>query len=319
MHAEQQSPHRKNAEGSPTNGETSVTAAEPPPPETFELEAADGFRLAATRYPARGEARAHLLIAGATAVPQGFYRRFARAAQYRAFQVLTLDCRGIGRSAPESLVGFKADFFDWARRDLAAAVEALPGDDLPVYYIGHSFGGHALGLLPNHSRINAAVFCGCGAGWHGWMSRRERLRVLFIWKVLGPVLSRWKGYLPFSLLGLGEDLPLPVYRQWRRWCHYPHYLFDDPELKGIRSEYANVRCPVVAINAIDDAWAPPISRDAFMKGYTGTLWRGINVKPETISARGIGHMGYFRKQAEPLWQAMFDWLKDPGREFRVES
>lgn len=293
--------------------------SEPPPPESLELEAADGFRLAATRYPALKETRARLLIAGATAVPQGFYRRFATAAQHRGFEVLTLDCRGIGRSAPESLVGFEADFFDWAGRDLAAGVDALSGDGLPVYYVGHSFGGQALGLMPNHDRISAAVFCGCGAGWHGWMAPRDRWQVLFIWKLLGPVLSRWKGYLPFSLLGLGEDLPLPVYRQWRRWCHYPHYLFDDPALKDVRSGFADVRCPIVATNAIDDAWAPPASRDAFMKAYTGTPWRAIDIQPATISAETVGHMGYFRKRAEPLWRAMFDWLQDPGRDFRVES
>jgi predicted alpha/beta hydrolase len=49
-----------------------------------------------------------------------------------------------------------------------------------------------------------------------------------MWRVVAPALVRWKGYLPWSLLGMGEDLPLGVYRQWRRWCGYPHYFFDDP-------------------------------------------------------------------------------------------
>ena len=51
----------------------------------------------------------------------------------------------------------------------------------------------------------------------------ERLRVLAMWRLVGPLLTRWKGYLPWSLLGMGEDLPLDVYRQWREWCSHPRY------------------------------------------------------------------------------------------------
>ena len=40
--------------------------------------------------------------------------------------------------------------------------------------------------------------------------------------------SRTTGYLAWSHLGMGEDLPLEVYRHWKAWCRYPHYLFDDP-------------------------------------------------------------------------------------------
>jgi hypothetical protein len=41
-----------------------------------------------------------------------------------------------------------------------------------------------------------------------------------------PLLASWRGYLPSSLLGMGEDLPLGVYRDRRRWRAFPHYLFS---------------------------------------------------------------------------------------------
>jgi predicted alpha/beta hydrolase len=43
-----------------------------------------------------------VLIAPATAVPQGYYAKFARyLAATQGFRVVTLDYRGIGRSKPE--------------------------------------------------------------------------------------------------------------------------------------------------------------------------------------------------------------------------
>ncbi|HLM52784.1 MAG TPA: alpha/beta fold hydrolase [Pseudoxanthomonas sp.] len=273
--------------------------------QPIALTAADGYPLQACRYPAP-DARAQLMVAGATAVPQAFYRRFAHYAATRGYSVLTLDYRGIGRSAPARLRGFRMDYLDWARQDLAAAIEWTSGQDLPLYLVGHSYGGHALGLLPRPERVRGAYVFGTGAGWHGWMAPLERVRVLAMWKVLGPLLTRWKGYLPSNLLGLGEDLPLDVYRQWRRWCRYPRYFFDDPTLPGIAAQFARIEVPIVAVNALDDAWAPPRSRDAFMSGYRRAPWEPVDVDPSRLSIKYIGHMGYFRPQAETLWREMLE-------------
>lgn len=62
------------------------------------------------------------------------------------------------------------------------------------------------------------------------MSPGERLRVTIMWRVLGPLIVKAKGYLAWSLLGMGEDLPRDVFYQWRHWCQWPRYVFDDPGL-----------------------------------------------------------------------------------------
>ncbi len=287
-------------------------------PTTVALQADDGYRLTALRYEATAPLRGHLLVAGATAVPQRFYARFAQHAAARGYTTLTLDYRGIGLSKPATLKGFSMNYLDWARQDLAAAVDVMASDTLPLFMVGHSYGGHAFGLLRNHNRVARFYTFATGAGWHGWMPPLERLRVLFMWRVLGPVLTRWKGYLPWSLLGMGEDLPLDVYRQWRRWCSYPRYFFDDPELAAdMARRFAQVRTPIVAANAVDDSWAPPASRDAFMAGYTQAPWQAVTLDTRAgadgakgaIGAIGpIGHMGYFRPKAEPLWNEVLDWF-----------
>lgn len=276
--------------------------------ERLTLTAADGYALAALRYRSPTPAHAHLVVGGATAVPQGFYKRFAEHAARRGFDVLTLDYRGIGQSAPSSLKGFRMDYLDWGRLDLAAAVEAMHQGGMPLYLVGHSYGGHALGLLPNPGAVDGAYTFATGAGWHGWMPPLERLRVLFMWRVLGPVWTRMNGYLPWSRLGMGEDLPIDVYRQWRQWCRFPRYFFDDPEMQATTARFDEVRFPIVALNALDDAWAPPASRDAFMAGYRNAQVRSVTLDSRRAGLGAMGHMGYFRPKAQPLWNEALDWF-----------
>lgn len=274
--------------------------------ETLPLAARDGYPLVATHYTAP-DPQAHLLIAGATGVPQGFYRRFAEYAAQRGFNTLTLDYRGIGLSRPASLRGFAMDYLDWAHLDLAAAVEHHRHATRPLFMIGHSFGGHAFGLLPNHDQVQGFYTFGTGAGWHGWMPRTEQVRVLAMWRLVGPLITRYKGYLAWSRLGMGEDLPLGVYIQWKRWCRFPRYFFDDPQMPGLAERFAQVRTPIVAANALDDLWAPPSSRDAFMAAYSAAPYQARNID-NTGDLGAIGHMGYFRPGAQVLWEDVLDWF-----------
>ena len=280
---------------------------QPATPQPLTLTAADGYALSATRFPAIAPLRGRIVLAGATAVPQGFYRRYAEYAAARGYETLTFDYRGIGGSAPPTLKGFRMDLLDWARLDLAAAVEAMAGSEVPLFLTAHSYGGHAFGLLPNHDRVAGCYVFGTGAGWHGWMPPGERLKVLAMWRLVLPPLTWWKGYCPWKLLGLGEDLPVDVYRQWRHWCGFPRYFFDDPAMRGIDDVFARITAPILAANALDDPWALPASRDAFLPGY-----RNAHVTLRDIDPRdhgnAIGHMGYFRAQAQPLWGDTMDWF-----------
>jgi predicted alpha/beta hydrolase len=276
----------------------------------LQLTAADGYKLAATEYAAPGDQ--WIVMASATAVPRGFYRRFAEFAQARGISVITTDYRGIGDSRTGSLRGFEMEYADWSRYDLAAAVDyALQRGR--VWLVGHSLGGHAIGQLPRPNELQAAYLCGAGAGWHGWMPRPERYRAWALWTLIGPVTTRLLGYQPMSRLGMGEDLPMGVYRDWKKWCAKPHYFFDDPEARAITDRFADVRVPLAAAVTTDDLWAPPASRDAFFKGYSGTRVDRIDLTPAELGVKQVGHMGYFRAQAGTvLWPRILDWLGQHG-------
>jgi predicted alpha/beta hydrolase len=282
----------------------------PPSPQAFTLSARDGYPLAATHWSPSTPAHAQLLVLGATGVPQGFYRAFAEHAAAQGCEVLSFDYRGIGGSRPATLRGFPATYDDWARLDTSAALDAARESGKPLWVVGHSFAGHAMGLMPDGGRANAMYTFGSGAGWAGWMPPAERRRVWMLWNLIGPPVVGLLGYLPMKRLGLGgEDLPACVYRQWRHWCGFPRYFFDDPSANanGRLNGFAQARYPLAAANALDDLWALPASRDAFFSGYTATKVEGIDLDPREHGP--MGHMGYFRRGRERLWDDALAWLE----------
>lgn len=275
-----------------------MQAPNTPLEEVDVLYARDGFPLSRTLYRPTGKERGLVVLAGATGVLQGFYARFARELSADGLLVLTLDYRGIGRSRQGNLRGFRADYFDWAERDLAAAIDWAVARG-PTVVVGHSFGGHAFGLIDNANRTRGLLSFATGAGWHGHMPLLESWRVRFLWNVVGPPAVAALGYLPMRRLGMGEDLPVGVYRQWRHWCSFPGYFFDDPEAEPIQARAASVTVPIRAVNALDDDWAPPRSAQAFFAGYRRAPLELLTVDPRETGP--IGHLGYFRPRARRLW------------------
>ncbi len=296
------------------------------PSQDITLNAADGYALAATLYTpqvalldATTRRAQYIVIGCATAVPRGFYKRFCEYAASLGLYALVADYRGIGDSKPASLKGFVMDYADWSVLDLGAVVQYAHARG-EVYLVGHSLGGHAIGQLPDPSMLKAAFLCGAGAGWAGWMPFSERIKVWILWNVLGPIATAWLGYQPMSKFGLGEDIPLGVYRDWKRWCSFPRYFFDDPALdaKAIAAKFERVRFPVAASVSNDDLWAPPKSRDAFFSGYTQTHVESIDFKPEQLGVKQIGHMGYFRKEVGVrLWPQIMAWLGKQGLQVKL--
>ena len=268
---------------------------------TQPFSASDGYPLIGTLYTPEHGIKANIVVACATGVPQAFYRRFAEYATQFGYQVLTFDYRGVAQSAPKRLKGFKMSYLDWGTLDLAAAIDFLAQDPIPLFMVGHSYGGQALGLAPNHAKVTAMYCFGTGAGWHGYMPFKEKMKVQVIWNIIFPPMVAVTGYLPWSKLNMGADLPIGVYQQWRKWCKNPTYFFADPEQHALIAQYAQVKTPIYAVSALDDDWALPNSRHAFMQHYSNAPMQFINISASDYGLKEIGHMGYFRKGAEKIW------------------
>ena len=287
-------------------------------PQPFTLTAADGFPLGATLYAPRWSAKAALVVAGDPTVSQGFYRRFAEFAANRGFEVLTFDYRGIGSSSPPTLRDFRMDLLDWGRLDFAAAVSCFAHRDLPVYVIGHSFAGAALGLIDCHAQVSGFYVFGAGTGSEGWMGSRERLRLRALNGLALPLLTRWNGYSPRKMLGMGEDLPTQACEQWRQWAKLPSGFLDDPGVHAGPSYFSQVRTRILAANALDDFWTPGLSRDALLAAYSQAQVEARDLDPVLLGS-GIGHWGYFRHSAAPYWDEALKWFDGLARREGAEA
>src|SRR5215470_13132943 len=169
------------------------------------IPARDGYPLAATVFAPAAPPRRVVLINSATAVPRRLYRGFATYLAERGSAALTYDYRGVGGSRPRSLRGFKARMRDWAALDVAAAIDHMrmvwPAAGLAV--VGHSFGGQAIGLVPNNGEIRRALLVAAQAAHWRLFHAPERYRVYVMMRLVGVPVARLLGYVP-GRLGIGE-------------------------------------------------------------------------------------------------------------------
>jgi predicted alpha/beta hydrolase len=287
--------------------------------DDITFPAADGYLLTASLFLPRGAKRHAVLINSATAVPRKIYRGFAGYLAGRGCAVLTYDYRGVGDSRqkalvgynqPKSLVGFKASMSDWAALDVTAAVAWMREryHSLPLNYVGHSFGGQALGLLANNTEVSRALLIAAQAGYWKLMASPERYRVYAMLNFIGTPLTRLLGYAP-GWSGIGEDLPRDVFLQWVDWVMHKRYLFDDPKLSDLKN-FPKFHGAMRALTLSDDPWATRPAVELLCSGFTSITPQILTIAPADAGVAKIGHLGFFRPEHRgTLWRGAAEWLQ----------
>jgi predicted alpha/beta hydrolase len=276
------------------------------------IPARDGYPLAATAF--GGDGPDWAVVNSATAVPRGYYARFARFLAAEGWNVVTYDYRGIGGSRPRRLRGFRARMRDWAQQDAAGVVEWVDGRGASrVVAVGHSFGGQALGLLPRPERLAAVILVGAQSGywrlWDGW----RQLPVAALWHVLIPALSAACGFFPARLLGMGENSPAGVAREWAAWGRRPGYV-TEADGGALAGGYARVSCPLRSYSFSDDTFAPPRAVEALLGFYSSARVERRALTPRDLGVRAFGHWAFFKERfREPLWTESAAWLRQASR------
>lgn len=267
----------------------------------LEVVAQDGYRLSAAEFVPQGPPRAVVLIAGAMGVAQRYYRPFAEWLAGQGYHAFTFDYRGIGLSAPARLRGFPADAMDWVRLDCAAMVEAAARVDGPLTWLGHSFGGQVLPMVPNAGRIERFVMVASGNGYwryHDWPMRGW---IPLLWFGMLPLAVGLAGYYPGRALRNIGDLPAGVALQWRRWCLHPEY---SKSTEGVRAAYDGFDTPTHSISFTDDEFMSARNIEELHKLSPRMPLTAERIAPAELGVRRIGHFGAFRRDFEPtLWRA----------------
>lgn len=288
--------------------------------DDITFPAKDGYSLGGTLFLPRGAKRYAVLINSATAVPRQIYKGFASYLAKRGSAVLTYDYRGTGDSRQKSLVGynqfkslagFQASMADWAALDATAAVTWMREryNNLPLGYVGHSFGGQALGLLPNNTEIARALLVASQAGYWGLMTSPERYRVYVLLNFIGVPLTKLLGYAP-GQMGLGLDLPKGVFLQWVRWVMSKRYMFDDPTLEAV-ANFSKYHGALRALCISDDPWTTRSAVELLCSGFASITPEIDVITPADVGAPRIGHFGFFRPQhRDTLWRGAAEWLEE---------
>jgi predicted alpha/beta hydrolase len=278
-------------------------------PASFNIRCPDGRNLAAHWFAAPVR-RAGLLISSATGFPQTFYFKLASYAAVRGFDTLVYDYRGMGGSAPPDLSKETTRMSDWGLIDMRAALEVVAerARGVPLATIGHSVGGQFLGLLTNHALARAHVQVATSVGYWPWERAPFKYLAWWFWRVHGPMMLAFKGYVPTGGGWSGLPLPRGVYEEWKRWCLRTDHFGPDLSTYLADNVFAEIRAPLLNIGFEDDPIATRRTVERLMKFYPNAA-----IESRWYSRRDaggpVGHGGFFSaRYADTLWRPTFDWL-----------
>lgn len=273
-----------------------------------DISAEGGQQLKGTVYAPDG-ARAFLLINSAMGVRRSFYRHLAGHLMAQGIGVLTYDYRGIGDSVLADAADVRLE--DWGRKDFPAALKWLRTSHAPerVVVLGHSVGGQLVGITPAISGIDGLVGVASQAGhWRHW-SGLERAKVFTFWYAVVPLMTALGSTFRASYLGLGQDLPAGIARQWAEWGRDRDYI-RSPTVGPQPQFYDEVRCELRTYLIEQDNLAPERAVRAWHDWFPNAERELMNIGSHTPCGRRIGHFGFF----DPAigvgeWPALADFVR----------
>ena len=286
----------------------------PDPVETRHgVRCADGLRLIAElTAPPSGWNGDAIIIAGALAVPTGFYRALAGFLARRGYRVIRFTYRGMDPGEWET-EGHPIRLRDWGCQDIEAMIQWARERHTPrrLLMLGHSIGGQLLGLAPSAQCLDGIVLIASPSGWWGHYPHPDKLKVWLMWHLLVPVISTLSSRFPMRLFGLGnEDIPASIAAEWARWGRHRDYLFDPVHGLDIR-RYASIEQPLLAYYTDDDWLAPPAAVEALLAQYRKAHIRCFCLRAEDYDCPQLGHFRLFTRAMEgSFWVELADSLDE---------
>lgn len=265
--------------------------------------ATEGAKLSARFFAPEGEVKAHLVLHGATGVPQGYYASFADWAAKQGIGVLTYDYRDFGASQIRPMRESKATFSDWAIRDQAAAEATLAelAPEGPLWMLGHSLGGMTFPFRKHDARMERITAVGAGftnVSDHPWSYRPF---VLAFWYGIGPLATMVAGYMPGKKLSMGADLPAGVYWQWRRWCISPDFYRGDIGVALPEPDFVMEGPQVRILTMEDDVVVPPSAVLRYVNAFPEGRVTYQKLHPYDFGLPSLRHIEVFSRRNSAVW------------------
>ncbi|WP_216938218.1 alpha/beta fold hydrolase [Acinetobacter sp. BY484] len=272
--------------------------------ETLTLQCQDGYNLSARFYAAISESeKLPVLVCPATGITKQFYHQFCVWLQAQGYAVMVFDFRGIGDSLAGPLKNSKASIVQWGQLDIPAAIDALLArtDAEKVTLLGHSAGGQLLGIVPNYHKVAKVVAVSASSGHVKGLKGKTKLLAPVMFNVIFPLARITKGYGPTQAIGMGENLPKDVAKQWAQFCSKPGYVMNAIGKTVFEDYHAEITCPFISIWSSDDEIATEINVKDLLRLYPKAQTRIIELDPKSYAHKTIGHMLMFKKSHQNLW------------------
>jgi predicted alpha/beta hydrolase len=283
-------------------------------PDAVDFACADGVVLSGHYWPHKGSDYVGVVVVNpATGVLASYYHRYASFLTERGFDVLTYDYRGIGLSRPPSLRGCGFRWRDWGVKDFDSAVTFAKerSGDMPVFVVGHSFGGVVPGLAESGRHVHRMLTVGAQYAYWRDYARDQRLKLFLKWHVFMPVVTALCGYFPGKRLGWLEDLPAGVANEWskQRSCFELIYPLD--ERKDVLRRFSGVTAPILAVTVSDDELGTPRAVQRTLAYYRSSKREQVVLSPSDLGERQTGHFGLFHaRHAAGFWIDTVLWLRE---------
>jgi len=134
-----------------------------------------------------------------------------------------VDLRGRGRSEPSIKEQSNHGQFEAITQTLPSVhAFVFARHQQPIHWMAHSWGGvllaSTLSRLPElSSQVASQVYFGTKRSVHSW-SLERLLKIEIFWHIVGPIVAKFKGYLPAKAMGLGSDDETQLsLREGRMW------------------------------------------------------------------------------------------------------
>lgn len=282
--------------------------------EKITLICADHYPLSARFYPAQtDQSNSAILICPATGITQNFYHALAEWLSLQGHPVLTFDFRGIGSSLHGRLKDSTARIQDWGQLDIPVAIDTLrqkTGQDR-VTLIGHSAGGQLLGITPNHDKVAKLIAIAGSTGHIKGLKGRTKAMAPLMFKVIFPFSRIVKGYGATKFLGMGENLPKNVAKQWAQFCSKPGYVTNAIGDTIFEDFHHEVTTPITVLWASDDEIATEANVKDLLRLYPNATTEMIEIAPHEYQHQSIGHMQMFKTSHQNIWPAIQALIPDP--------
>ena len=275
--------------------------------KSLTISCIDGYALSAQFYESStaNKKTFPILICPATGIVKGFYHHFAVWLQQQGYDVMVFDFRGIGASLHGPLRKSTASIVQWGQRDIPAAIDALLEQTHAekVIIVGHSAGGQLLGIVPNYEKVHKVIAVSGSTGHVKGIAGRTCILAPIMFNIIFPIGRYTVGYGPTNKIGMGENLPKDVAKEWAQFCSKPGYVLNavGKQLDPAQDYHSKIQCPITAIWATDDEIATEANVKDLIRLYPNAPTKMIALDPKQHGYKSIGHMLMFKRSHQNLW------------------